>query len=118
MAHLADRALFASFSRAVPWKGALGLPEKVADLARDLARDGAPVLSFGDPYLLRQLPDIETYLLAWSRDDASQEAAARALTGEIPITGRLPIDLPAGGYSVGDGLLVPGVPWIMRGPVR
>ncbi|MEJ2503489.1 MAG: glycoside hydrolase family 3 protein, partial [Gemmatimonadota bacterium] len=40
-----DVVLFASFSRALPWKGTLGLPEEVADLAAELASHGAPVVS-------------------------------------------------------------------------
>jgi beta-N-acetylhexosaminidase len=108
-------AVFASFSRAVPWRGELGLPEGVARLAADLADAGAPVLSFGDPYLLRQLPDAPTYLLAWSRTDTSQRSAARALAGAIPITGRLPIDLPPD-HRVGDGLVVPLMPFRSPAP--
>ena len=70
---------------------------------------GAAVISFGDPYLLRQLPTVATYLLAWSPAEASQEAAAAAVAGEVPITGRLPIELPSG-YPVGHGILVPALP--------
>jgi beta-N-acetylhexosaminidase len=111
---LADRSdvvLFASFARAVPWKGTLSLPSAIVGLAAELARQGAPVLSFGDPYLLGQLPEAHTYLLAWSREPASQEAAVRALAGEIPIAGRLPIDLPPD-YTVGHGIVVPSLPGI------
>ncbi len=113
----ADVTVFASFSRAVPWKGALGLPEAIVALATELALWGAPVVSFGDPYLIRQVPAAGTYMLAWDRADVSQEAAVRALMGEIPITGRLPIDLP-GGFGVGDGLVVPTLPGITRLPLR
>jgi beta-N-acetylhexosaminidase len=109
LAAAADAAVFASFSRALPWKGGLGLPEEVAAVARDLAMRGAPILSFGDPYLLREVPEAGTYMLAWSETEASQRAAARALMGRTPITGRLPIDLPPH-YSIGHGLLVPPLP--------
>ena len=109
LAAQADVVIFASFSRALPWKGALGLPEEVAALAGDLSAGGAAVISFGDPYLLKQIPAVETYLLAWSPATASQEAVAAALAGEVPITGRLPIDLPSG-YAVGHGILVPSLP--------
>lgn len=111
LARDADVTVFASFSRAVPWRGSLGLPADVAGLAADLARDGAPVISFGDPYLLGQLPHTCTYLLAWSDAPVSQHAAARALLGEIPITGRLPIDLPPD-YGVGHGIVLPSLPGI------
>jgi beta-N-acetylhexosaminidase len=117
LAGTADVTLFVSFSRALPWKGGLGIPEPVAALANELAARGAPVLSFGDPYLLRQIPAARTYLLAWSEADASQRAAARGLVGLIPITGRLPIDLPPA-YRVGHGLMLPVVPAVgtLRAP--
>jgi beta-N-acetylhexosaminidase len=116
LARSADVTLFASFSRAVPWKGSLGLPGPVTRLADELAAAGAPVFAFGDPYLLRQIPDARTYVLAWAGEPVNQRAAARALMGEIPITGRLPIDLPPA-YRVGDGLLVPALPGITALPV-
>ena len=111
MADSSDLVVFASFARAVPWKGSLALPDDVAGLAAELAVAGAPVLSFGDPYLLDQLPGAGTYILAWSDADVSQVSAARAITGEIPITGRLPIDLPPD-YRVGHGLVLPSLPGI------
>ncbi|MFL5481587.1 MAG: glycoside hydrolase family 3 protein [Gemmatimonadaceae bacterium] len=52
------------------------------------------VVAFGNPYLLQQLPWIGTYLVAWGGFPVSQVAAARALTGIAPITGRLPISIP------------------------
>ena len=61
-----------------------------------LATAGRPVivLSLGSPYLLDAFPAVPAYLLAWSGADASQLAAARALLGEAPITGTLPVSLP------------------------
>ncbi|GAC1647405.1 MAG: hypothetical protein NVS4B3_01430 [Gemmatimonadaceae bacterium] len=71
-------------------------PVAFADFVRDLvARGRHPiVIAFGNPYLLQQIPQVPTYLVAWSGIAGSQEAAARALLGLAPITGRLPIDIP------------------------
>jgi len=52
------------------------------------------VVAFGNPYLLQQLPWVGTYLVAWGGFPVSQVAAARALTGAAPISGRLPISIP------------------------
>ena len=52
------------------------------------------VMAFGNPYLLREIPQVGAYLIAWGGSTASQSAAARALLGEAPITGRLPISIP------------------------
>lgn len=52
------------------------------------------VVAFGNPYLLQQIPGVPDYMVAWGGGPASQEAAARALLGAIPITGHLPISIP------------------------
>jgi hypothetical protein len=67
-----------------------------AAFVRELARrDRRPILvAFGNPYLLQQTPEAAAYVVAWSGIAASQQAAARALLGTIPVTGRLPIAIP------------------------
>jgi beta-N-acetylhexosaminidase len=75
----------------------IGLPETgVRALNQLLARD-APVIgiSFGNPYLLQSFPQMKTYLVVYGDMPALQQAAARSLLGEIDITGKLPITLPA-----------------------
>jgi hypothetical protein len=51
-------------------------------------------VSFGSPYILRDLPRLPTYLCAWGSQPDMQMAAALALFGETPITGRLPVTIP------------------------
>lgn len=104
----ADVVIFSSFARAVAWKGTLGLPDGVAALADRLAAKGAPVISFGDPYLVRQLPRAGTYLIAWSEAEVAQRAAARALAGDVVIAGRLPIPLPPH-HAIGHGITFPAL---------
>lgn len=70
-------------------------------------RGKRPILvTFGNPYLLQQLPRVETYLVAWGGSPASQAAAARALVGDAPITGHLPISIPPY-ISRGTGIQLP-----------
>lgn len=61
------------------------------------------VVSFGSPYLFSAFPSSPAYLLAWGGAPLSQRAAAAALLGEIPISGRLPISIPPF-FKFGDGL--------------
>jgi beta-N-acetylhexosaminidase len=65
-------------------------------LVNDLVRKGrGPILiTFGNPYLLLQLPQVGTYMVAWGGSPASQSAAAHALMGDAPISGHLPISIP------------------------
>jgi beta-N-acetylhexosaminidase len=55
---------------------------------------GPVLVTFGNPYLLQQVPDVSAYAVAWSGGASAQTAAARALTGKAAITGTLPISIP------------------------
>lgn len=61
-------------------------------------------ISFGNPYLLGSFPQLQTYLVAYGEMPSLQRAAARAVCGSIPISGNLPITLPAPRYPRGTGL--------------
>lgn len=67
----------------------LGLIQRLSDGGRRVV-----VVAFGNPYLLREIPYVPAYLLAWGPFPVSQRAAAIALIGEAPITGRMPISIP------------------------
>jgi beta-N-acetylhexosaminidase len=71
-------------------------PRPFADFVRQLVERGARpvVVSFGTPYFLRQVPSTPAYVVAWGTWPVSQTAAARALVGAAPISGRLPITIP------------------------
>ncbi len=71
-------------------------PRAFIDFITRLGGTGKPVvvISFGTPYLLNQIPQVKTYAIAWGGSESSQRAAALALRGMIPITGRLPISIP------------------------
>lgn len=76
-----------------------------ARFVSDLTARGKPVVvvSFGSPYLLSSFPAAPTYLLAWGGTEESQRAAALALLGRIPVSGRLPIALPPS-HPIGSGI--------------
>ena len=50
--------------------------------------------SFGNPWILYELPHLPNLWLAWGHPEASQRAAVRAWLGEIPAQGRLPVRMP------------------------
>jgi beta-N-acetylhexosaminidase len=67
------------------------------------------VVSFNDPYLLRQIPWVPSYVVAWGGFPPSQLAAAKAILGRIPIVGKLPISIPVAGRTItrGSGIARP-----------
>ncbi len=66
-----------------------------------------PILavSFGSPYYLRNFPKVAAYLCCYSFLPSVQKAAAHALCGHNPITGRLPINISKS-YPRGHGLII------------
>jgi beta-glucosidase-like glycosyl hydrolase/CubicO group peptidase (beta-lactamase class C family) len=63
-------------------------------------------VAFGNPYVLQLLPKAGTFLCAFSYSEGSQIAAAKAISGEIEIAGRMPISIP-GHSNAGDGNMIP-----------
>jgi len=61
------------------------------------------VVAFGNPYTGGSIPGIQTYVCTFSNTVVSASSLARALFGEIPIHGRLPVSIP-GLASRGTGL--------------
>lgn len=70
-------------------------PRAFVDFVRQLETRGRRpvVVAMGNPYLLRQIPDISAYIVAWGGFPVSQEAAARAILGTSGISGRLPVSV-------------------------
>ncbi len=81
------------------------LPDPGQRVLLQLIERKAPLvgISFGNPYLLMNFPQLETYLVAYGDMPTLQRAAARAIVGEIDVTGKLPITLPSL-YARGTGI--------------
>jgi len=71
-------------------------PQAFASFVQRLTAKGKrPIaVSFGNPYLLQQIPGVPAYVVAWGGFPPSQIGAARALLGKQAIGGRLPISIP------------------------
>ena len=52
------------------------------------------VVALGSPYFVSDFPDTQNYLCTFSNTSVSETSAVRALFGEIPIRGRLPVSIP------------------------
>jgi len=75
-------------------KNPASLPDSTAWLLnRILARapEKTAVLAMGDPYLTFDFPAIQNYICTFSNATVSEVSAAKALFGEIPISGHLPV---------------------------
>ncbi len=89
----ADAIIVGTFVLTSWAKGTIDLLPQQAALIRDLAKMEKPFIltAFGSPYVLRSLDGVPTALAAYETHDAAQIAAVKAIVGEIPIRGVLPI---------------------------
>ena len=69
----------------------------------DHAASRTVVLAMGNPYVVQDFPAIQNYVCAFSNATVSETAAVKAIFGEIPIGGRLPVTIP-GIASRGEGI--------------
>jgi beta-N-acetylhexosaminidase len=101
----AETIIIAPFVKRAALKGTVALPDTQADFVRKLVATGKPVavIGFGSPYLVRQFDRAPVYATAYAIEDVAQAAGVRALFGEVPIQGRLPVRVP-GLFEVGAGI--------------
>ena len=85
----------------IPTAGKIGNSVGVADATGTLlqqlldhAAAKTAVVAMGNPYLAGDFPRIENYMCTFSNASVSEVAAIKALFGEIPIRGHLPVTIP------------------------
>ncbi|HEX6812424.1 MAG TPA: glycoside hydrolase family 3 N-terminal domain-containing protein [Planctomycetota bacterium] len=99
-----DRVVLALHVKVRSYSGGIGLPPLLHD-ALAFVRTGKGekvVVSFGNPYLARDFPG-GVYVAAYADTERIERAAARALRGQAPFLGRLPVGIP-GVAAAGSGL--------------
>lgn len=101
-ARSADVVLLALSIRARSGAGEIALPQVARDVIRELPPNVIAV-SFGSPYLVREIPNVATYLCAYGIQPVMQRAVVEALFGEIGISGKLPVTIP-GMFRRGEGI--------------
>ncbi len=92
----ADAVVLSLFVRFQSGRGTLALSDSSREVVARIAAAGRRVVavSFGTPYLLRELPQLSTYIAAYGGQTDIQIAVGRALFGEAAFTGRLPVTIP------------------------
>jgi beta-N-acetylhexosaminidase len=109
MAGRFDAIVVSTFVRTASFSGRMDLASPVIRLLRDLARTtqetNTPYVTvmFGNPYTVLFMPELPAVLLTYDFYDLAEASAVRALAGQAPVTGRLPIQLPEL-FPVGHGI--------------
>ena len=102
----AERIVLAAYVRRIEGEGRPSMPAHVAEWMASLAaeeRGRVVLVAFGNPYLIRQVPTVGTYLVTYGVGDALERSAADAVLGRRAVTGTTPVSLP-GFFGRGEGL--------------
>jgi len=78
-------------------KNTVAVADSTGVLLGKLTEHAAPkmaVVAMGSPYLVSDFPGFQTYLCTFSNATISEISAVKALFGEIPIRGHLPVGIP------------------------
>jgi beta-N-acetylhexosaminidase len=97
----------AAFVTVAAYRGSVALEGGLGGMIDSLIKSGRPValMSLGSPYLLQNFPGVSAYVATFSTSNTSEIALAKAISGEIPIRGKLPVSIP-GIAKIGDGIEV------------
>ncbi len=90
-----DMVVCALVYRIIMRRNTPNLRPRAADFVRRLAGTGVPVaaVSFGSPYVIKQIPEAASFAVSYMYSPLVQKATVRALFGEIPFGGKLPVKM-------------------------
>jgi beta-N-acetylhexosaminidase len=96
LAALSDVVIVNGFIRVSSFKGSIDMTEGEINLLKHFSASEKPFVFvlYGSPYLITFVPELPSYVLAYEYYPAAEEAALKAVLGEIEFKGKLPIVLP------------------------
>jgi len=111
-----DVAILALFVRVSDRKGNVDVPAEQQAVAEQIYKTGKPVITvgLGSPYLIERFSQAQTWLSAFGISDVAQISIARALFGQIPIHGRVPVTIPGSDLKAGSGIELPANPMTVQ----
>jgi beta-N-acetylhexosaminidase len=97
--HQAEAVVAAVYATPVPgsMKNQVAVADATGTLLNallDRAARKTVVVAMGNPYVAADFPKIDNYLCTFSNETISEFSAVKALFGEIPIRGHLPVSIP------------------------
>ena len=105
LAQVSDALVVNAYVRVAAYKGSIDLTRDEMAFIRSLVAMNKPLVfvDYGSPFVLTHLPELPSYIVTYDTTPLAELAAVRAMTGEIPFQGKLPVNLP-GLYAIGHGL--------------
>ncbi len=104
------QVVVAAYVTVSAYRGNVALAGNYPDFLNSLIAGKIPVtlVALGNPYLVRSFPNIGAYLTTYSPTPTAEVSLAKALFGEIPIGGRLPVTIPDIA-KYGQGIQLPAI---------
>jgi beta-N-acetylhexosaminidase len=100
----ADVVILALAVRARSGAGHMAVPESARFAMEQVPPNVKTIaVSFGSPYVIRDLPQLQTYICAYGIQPVMQRAVVKAVFGEAPVSGKLPVTIP-GLFKRGEGI--------------
>jgi beta-N-acetylhexosaminidase len=105
-----DTNVVVAFLAVAAYRGNTALAGNFPALVTRLLNSKKPMvlIAMGNPYLMRNYPEVSAYMTTYSTVPPSEIAALKALLGEIPINGKLPVTIP-NLAKLGDGISSPAI---------
>ena len=91
-----DNYVVATWVSVAAYRGDVVLGGDFPELLNNLIATKKPVVlvSLGNPYVVRSFPNVSAYLATFTTVPPAEISAVKALLGQIPITGKLPVTIP------------------------
>ncbi|HEX7419688.1 MAG TPA: glycoside hydrolase family 3 N-terminal domain-containing protein, partial [Thermoanaerobaculia bacterium] len=100
----ADVVILALAVRARSGAGHMAVPESARFAMEQIPPNVKTIaISFGSPYVIRDLSQLQTYICAYGIQPVMQRAVVKAVFGEAPVSGKLPVTIP-GLFKRGEGI--------------
>ena len=104
-----------AFANPQAHKDRIALPKTETKFLKDLILKvkKTVLISFGNPYLIQDFPNVPVYVCAYKGNTVMQVAAVKAILGLEPISGKLPITIPDIA-TIGDGIEIERSPLLVQ----
>jgi beta-N-acetylhexosaminidase len=88
--------IFNIFSKPSAWRGTVALNENQTVFINAFSEKTKNIImvSYGNPYIIRDYQNISTYICAWENQVDLQKAGAKVILGLNDVSGKLPINIP------------------------
>lgn len=86
--------------------GKISIPSTHAEILKNLnqVNKNLIVISFGNPYILKEIPTVSSYICTYGDADVSIKSSIKAIYGDIKFKGKLPVSL-SDKFRFGSGIV-------------